>query len=232
MITQIISFGSSLGCQGSIFIPFAATTISLIAYSFYDKSNRRKTIKNLIVVVVTYIIFINCNVLVLSQSPTFGLLLISAEVVVITNLVHNSIFHKRPLEKVYCLKHPSSYKVIVFIVNILFIGTVITLLNFTSLNRVSFKAKNISIISSEEPFANANQEISRKDTIGFGNTPFIFSGFKSYLEVIGHNLTVLDRLSDVNYKQTDVIILIHYNSDTSPKVLNDIKSFVNSGGVE
>ena len=231
MITQIISFGSSLGCPGSIFIPFAATTISLIAYSFYDKSNRRKTIKNLFVVVVTYIIFINCNVLVLSQYPTFGLLLISAEVVVITNLVHNSIFHKRPLEKVYCLKHTSSYKVIVFIVNILFIGTVITLLNFTSLNRVSFKAKNISIISSEEPFANANQEISRKDTIGFGNTPFIFSGFKSYLEVMGHNLTVLDRLSDVNYKQTDVIILIHYNSDTSPKVLNDIKSFVNSGGV-
>lgn len=72
----------------------------------------------------------------------------------------------------------------------------VSLLYFPSLSRVPFKTKNISIISSEESFANVNQEISRKNTIGFGNTPFIFSGFKSYFELIGHELTVVNSLSD------------------------------------
>lgn len=231
LITKTITFGTPLGCQGSFLIPIAATFIALLAYLYHDKANGKIILINMLLIMIFYLVFINFNVYILFQSPIVGLLFIPVEVIIITNLIHELAFSKQPTICFHFRDHQKFLNVIILSVTMLFIVSIVSLLYFPSLGRVTFKTKNISIISSEEPFANANQEISRKDTIGFGNTPFIFSGFKSYLEFAGHKLTVLDSLSNVDYKQTDVIILIHYNSDSNTKVINEVKNFVNSGGI-
>lgn len=231
LITKTITFGTPLGCQGSIFIPLTATFITLLAYLFHDRSNRKIIITNILLISIFYIGFANFNVYILSQSPIIGLLFIPAEVIIITNLIHDLAFSQQSTICFCFREHQKFFNVIILTATMIFVVSIVSLLYFPSLSRVPFKTKNISIISSEEPFANTNQEISRKNTIGFGNTPFIFSGFKSYLELVGHKLTVLNSLSDVDYKQTDIIILIHYNSDSDPKVIDNVKNFVNSGGV-
>lgn len=221
--TYTLSLGTKLGGSSSFFIPFIVSLVVFIIT--IPKNNPLKLFSKTVYILLVYLIFININIYLAIKYPIISTIIVPFEVIFIINLS----YEKKTILRTLSDKTKNLNGIFFLIVLCLQLPLLVSMIHYSS--NSLYKAKKISLIASEEKeFIKIEKEIERDNILGFGNSPFIFSSFKIYLEALGHTIEIYDSISDVDYSNTDILLLVHFNSSTNKKDKDKLEKFIKKGG--
>ena len=225
-ITNVLSLGTELGTNASLLIPLSATILTLILTAVKFKSI--KPIYNILFILPLYAALINLNVFILVNYSLISTWLLPLEAILIVMFAYPFKVPNKTISGSGHRTFRSNFLLFVFL--ILNIPLILTLLFPLFFNQSSFKPQRIAVVASEEEFVNVDKDLSRENSVGFGYSPFMFSSFKLYLESIGHTIETYNKIDHINYTDTDILLLIHYNTEPSQNNIREVEQFVKNGG--
>lgn len=226
---EILTFGSGLGSSISGFIPLISSIIATIIVAL--SSRTVNILLRLIPSAIIYIVSLNIITSLLQSNIVLGTNLIFL-LVVLPGIAYGKLLalptvnmesNSRISRKVGL--------VVVAIVLILMVG-----MDYGVILGTHAKDKRTSV-STHITLVNMGEvaDMSAKPRVdgpyGFGNSTFTFTALPKFIELNKYKYDFVDSIEKIDYKNTDAVVLFHYDKISNESIVAEMTSFVEEGGI-
>ncbi len=225
LLTKFLNFGTPIGLSLSGLSSFFVSCLTILFFCWFSRS-LRSLLKYVVTSIVIYFITLNVVTVLLIKQPLWALNCLFiypfAQFIILSILVNkHGVLLKDTLK--FQKNKKMTFILVLMCFTILFIG-IIPIPIFSQDSN-----KNITLIN-QGLMVDFDGKMSKEPPYGIMMSGTTFGITPSYLNTYGFNVSIVNKLDEIEWETTDTLIFVNFNRKIDSRFKEELKKFVENGG--